>query len=672
MSYFGYKRGDKPRVNWGGLAEKFSQDLLAEKASRDQRKKAIADSQAKELAELDKQATTPSTSINSEIIKSSNDARQAYLTNVRLMRRGLIKPSAARAGQQRLADGYKMYNQYMTTWGEEYQKFVTDRADKATDFDDVIQNDQFKFGNVEQWGLVVDPNNMTLFMGEKDENGDVDMSKTVDMANIVNMNKDFNDAFDAITYYNNLGDKIVGVIETSELLKFSDYELNQIYENYYEMGDPQAFIDAVDAAKASGDYSAVQGIDELASDGSGLTDLGMAYYNLFKTIDASLGSVNDRDRTDVLTEIGYNIVEDGLVDLQTLQTDAKYNKDGSKDIYYYRDEQGLLQPYLSESQNREFEKDGLLRALAAKDFQIESQKVIKDSKSGGNGDNSPVSSFNSRNYILLAEMYRPGSTDVFNSAVSGIASNVKVDSGEIQIQGGNYVTGFKNNQQVSLPDLTGDPDFPDANDKFKSLSFGEKQSWLTALSAGSPGNLISTAQSSAPDKPGEWAILIKDFERELGGAIDLNNTSQGSTYKLATTAALDLSSYTNSYFEDEYSLNEIGQMQNAKSANSNYGGVATTLTSTLKGAAQEADKIASDGSLTPQEQQNARDLASQIRSLSITDGSGKTSFNDGLYIVKVNGIIGGYTTSGEITPTNHNMSDVYRKLEMAFQDILNN
>ena len=90
MSYFGYKRGDKPRVNWGGLAEKFSQDLLAEKASRDERKKAIADAQAKELAELDKQAVTPKTSVNSEIIRSSNDARQAYLTNVRLMRRGLI------------------------------------------------------------------------------------------------------------------------------------------------------------------------------------------------------------------------------------------------------------------------------------------------------------------------------------------------------------------------------------------------------------------------------------------------------------------------------------------------------------------------------------------------------------------------------------------------------
>tara|TARA_R110002020_G_scaffold62547_2_gene167237 strand:- start:1125 stop:3140 length:2016 start_codon:yes stop_codon:yes gene_type:complete len=671
MSYFGYKRGDKPRVNWGGLAEKFSQDLLAEKAARDQRKKSIADSQAKELAELDKQATTPSTSINTEIIKSSNDARQAYLTNVRLMRRGLIKPSAARAGQQRLADGYKMYNQYMTTWGEEYQKFVTDRADKATDFDDVIQNDQFKFGNVEQWGLVVDPNNMTLLMGNKDENGDVDMSKTVDMANIVNMNKDFNDAFDAITYYNNLGDKIVGVIETSELLKFSDYEMNQIYENYYEMGDPQAFIDAVDAAKESGDYSAVQGIDELASDGSGLTDLGMAYYNMFTTIDASLGAVNDRDRTDVLTEIGYNIVKDGEVDLQTLQTDAKYNKEGSKDIYYYRDEQNLLQPYLSESQNKAFEKDGLLRALAAKDFQIESQKVIKDA-SGGSGNNGPVSSFNSRNYILLAEMYRPGSTDVFNSAVSGIASNVKVDSGEIQIQDGNYVTGFKNNQQVSLPDLTGDPDFPDANDKFKSLSFGEKQSWLTALSAGSPGNLISPAQSSAPDKPGEWEILIRDFERELGGAIDLNNTNQGSTYKLATTAALDLTSYTNDYFEDEYSLNETGQMQNAKTARSGYGGVATTLTSTLKGAAQEVDKIASDGSLTPQEQQKARDLASQIRNLNIIDGSNGTSFNDDKYIVNVTGTIGGRTVAGQVTPTAHSMSEVYEALEMGVQDILNN
>tara|TARA_R100000654_G_scaffold73801_2_gene107129 strand:+ start:2001 stop:4004 length:2004 start_codon:yes stop_codon:yes gene_type:complete len=667
MSYFGYKRGDKPRVNWGGLAEKFSQDLLAEKAARDQRKKAIADSQAKELAELDKQATTPSTSINSEIIKSSNDARQAYLTNVRLMRRGLIKPSAARAGQQRLADGYKMYNQYMTTWGEEYQKFVTDRADISTDFDDVIQNDQFKFGNVEQWGLVVDPNNMTLFMGEKDENGDIDMSKTVDMANIVNMNKDFNDAFDAITYYNNLGDKIVGIIETSEKDKIGDADYLQIFEDYYAMGDPQAFIDAVDDAKVSGDYSAVQAMNPDASDGSGLTNYGLAYFNMFRTIKAGLGSINDRDRTDALTDIGYNIVDDGLVDLQTLQTDPKYNQDGSKDIYYYRDEQGLLQPYLSESQNKEFEKDGLLRALAAKDFQIETTKIVGRAGTRGNGSGS--TKFNSLNYIMTAQLYRPGGTDVWDNAASGIANKVGVSSGEISIQSGRSVSGFDQNQEATLPNLGAG----DQNELFKALPFEEKKSFLRQIAAGAPGDFISKAQNSSPQDDGQWRMVINDMVSEIdNGTIDLNNTSQAATYKLATTAELDLSSYTDSYFEDEFSLNQTGELGVAEQANSSYGSVASNLRTTLKGAAQEADKIASDGSLTPQQRQAANDLASNIRSINILDGSGGTSFNDGKYKVIVNGTVGTYSITGSITPTSHEMSEVYKGLERAFQDILNN
>ena len=665
MSYFGYKRGDKPRVNWGGLAEKFSQDLLAEKASRDQRKKAIADSQAKELAELDKQATTPSTSINSEIIKSSNDARQAYLTNVRLMRRGLIKPSAARAGQQRLADGYKMYNQYMTTWGEEYQKFVTDRADKATDFDDVIQNDQFKFGNVEQWGLVVDPNNMTLFMGEKDENGDVDMSKTVDMANIVNMNKDFNDAFDAITYYNNLGDKIVGVIETSELLKFSDYELNQIYENYYEMGDPQAFIDAVDAAKASGDYSAVQGIDELASDGSGLTDLGMAYYNLFKTIDASLGSVNDRDRTDVITEIGYNIVEDGLVDLQTLQTDAKYNKDGSKDIYYYRDEQGLLQPYLSESQNREFEKDGLLRALAAKDFQIESQKVIKDSKSGGGGGGGGNPQFNSSSFLNVAKMYRPIDDGTYNSAVGNVAGDVGVNAGEIQLSGGygssgqleNTITGFSNNVSISGVELT--------NEEFKALSFEDKKSMLGRIKTGSPDGYISPAQANWPGNKDEWEILIRDFENELGKTINLSNSTLGITYKLSEAEAFNFQTYSSSYFSSEYGMSdEATKLYNAKeSGNNNYGVLLSNINTKLNKMAEDAEDISKNGSLSASQRNAAEQLANEISSLTVKDAGG--------FKINVSGQIGNTMVQSHVSADGEELSILWDALERAFKDIEN-
>jgi hypothetical protein len=655
MSYFGYKRGDKPRVNWGGLAEKFSQDLLAEKASRDQRKKSIADAQAKELAELDKQAVTPETSVNGEIIRSSNDARQAYLTNVRLMRRGLIKPSTARAGQQRLADGYKMYNQYMTTWGEEYQKFVTDRTGTGSALDDFIQQDRFKFGNLEQWGLVVDPNNMNLLMGSKDKDGNIDMSKTVDMANIVNTNQDFHDEFDATEFNKNLGTEITGIIESSEVVEILGGEANvlQVYEDYYAMGDPSKFIDAVE----SEDFTKVQEMNaDAASDGA-LTNYGQAYYNIFKTINSALGAVNVRDRASALEQIGYELVDvSDDVDLETLQSDAKYNKEGSKEIYVYRDEQNLLQPYLSESQNRDFERDGLDRALAAKDFKISKQRIIRDrSDSGGGGGGN--AQFNSSNFLNIAQLYRPIDDGIYNSAAGNVAGDVGVNAGEIQLTGGNTITGFSNNVSISGVDLT--------NEEYRALSRDDKKSILGRIKTGSPDGYISTAQANWPGNEDEWDILLADFDRELGRTINLSNSTLGITYKLSEAEAFNFQTYSSSYFSSEYGMSdEATKLYNAKEAgNSNYGVLLSNINTKLEKMAEDAEDISRNGSLSASQRNAAEQLANEIGSLTVKDAGG--------FKINVSGKIGNTMVQSFVSADGESLDELWGALERAFKDIEN-
>jgi hypothetical protein len=654
MSYFGYKRGDRPRVNWGGLAEKFSQDLLAEKASRDQRKKAIADAQAKELAELDKQAITPETSVNGEIIRSSNDARQAYLTNVRLMRRGLIKPSTARAGQQRLADGYKMYNQYMTTWGEEYQKFVTDRTGTGSALDDFIQQDRFKFGNLEQWGLVVDPNNMNLLMGSKDKDGNIDMSRTVDMANIVNTNQDFHDEFDATEFNKNLGTEITGIIESSEVIEIlgGEAKVLQVYEDYYAMGNPSQFIDAVE----SGDFSKVAQMNADAASGGALTNYGQAYYNIFKTINSALGAVNVRDRASSLEQIGYELVDvSDDVDLETLQSDAKYNKDGSKEIYVYRDEQNLLQPYLSESQNRDFERDGLMRALAAKDFKISKQRIIRDSKSGDGGGGNPQ--FNSSNFLNIAQLYRPIDDGVYNSAAGNVAGDVGVNAGEIQLTGGNTITGFSNNVSISGVDLT--------NEEYRALPRDDKKSILERIKTGSPDGYVSTAQANWPGNEDEWDILLADFDRELGRTINLSNSTLGITYKLSESEAFNFQTYSSSYFSSEYSMaDEATKLNNAREArNNNYGVLLSNINTKLDKMAEDAEDISRNGSLSASQRNAAEQLANEIRAIRAKDAGG--------FKINVNGQIGNTMVQSFVSAEKESLSELWGALERAFKDIEN-
>lgn len=604
MSYFGYKRGDRPRVNWGGLAEKFSQDLLAEKASRDQRKKAIADAQAKELAELDKQAITPETSVNGEIIRSSNDARQAYLTNVRLMRRGLIKPSTARAGQQRLADGYKMYNQYMTTWGEEYKKFVTDRTGTGSALDDFIQQDRFKFGNLEQWGLVVDPNNMNLLMGSKDKDGNIDMSRTVDMANIVNTNQDFHDEFDATEFNKNLGSEITGIIESSEVIEIlgGEAKVLQVYEDYYAMGDPSKFIDAVE----SGDFTKVAEMNaDAASDGA-LTNYGQAYYNIFKTINSALGAVNVRDRASALEQIGYELVDvSDDVDLETLQSDAKYNKEGSKEIYVYRDEQNLLQPYLSESQNRDFERDGLDRALAAKDFKISKQRIIRD-RSDSDGSGSSTKDFAPAPWMNIIISRFPGNAASFRTSTSVIAGATDVNAGTVTIDSDGNINGLGS---TSPTDRAG---IPSTNAEWSSMNSAQKDDVIRVLTRQDINDYIGTTQSNLPQDPNEYKALRKAIDAGItDGSVNFGNTSPYSS-TLAEAAELNRSIYTSSNLRDESDIYELSeQLKNVKDLN-DLKGLISPIQNSLKKVSEMVGDLSKNTSISSSGRSDAKALQNEV------------------------------------------------------------
>jgi hypothetical protein len=495
---------------------------------------------------------------------------------------------------------------------------------------------------------------MNLLMGSKDKDGNIDMSRTVDMANIVNTNQDFHDEFDATEFNKNLGTEITGIIESSEVIEIlgGEAKVLQVYEDYYAMGNPSQFIDAVE----SGDFSKVAQMNADAASGGALTNYGQAYYNIFKTINSALGAVNVRDRASSLEQIGYELVDvSDDVDLETLQSDAKYNKDGSKEIYVYRDEQNLLQPYLSESQNRDFERDGLMRALAAKDFKISKQRIIRDPKSGDGGGGNPQ--FNSSNFLNIAQLYRPIDDGVYNSAAGNVAGDVGVNAGEIQLTGGNTITGFSNNVSISGVDLT--------NEEYRALPRDDKKSILERIKTGSPDGYVSTAQANWPGNEDEWDILLADFDRELGRTINLSNSTLGITYKLSESEAFNFQTYSSSYFSSEYSMaDEATKLNNAREArNNNYGVLLSNINTKLDKMAEDAEDISRNGSLSASQRNAAEQLANEIRAIRAKDAGG--------FKINVNGQIGNTMVQSFVSAEKESLSELWGALERAFKDIEN-
>jgi hypothetical protein len=296
-----------------------------------------------------------------------------------------------------------------------------------------------------------------------------------------------------------------------------------------------------------------------------------------------------------------------------------------------------------------------MRALAAKDFKISKQRIIRDSKSRDGGGGNPQ--FNSSNFLNIAQLYRPIDDGVYNSAAGNVAGDVGVNAGEIQLTGGNTITGFSNNVSISGVDLT--------NEEYRALPRDDKKSILERIKTGSPDGYVSTAQANWPGNEDEWDILLADFDRELGRTINLSNSTLGITYKLSESEAFNFQTYSSSYFSSEYSMaDEATKLNNAREArNNNYGVLLSNINTKLDKMAEDAEDISRNGSLSASQRNAAEQLANEIRAIRAKDAGG--------FKINVNGQIGNTMVQSFVSAEKESLSELWGALERAFKDIEN-
>lgn len=449
MSYYGYKRGTTPRVDYGALAQQFSLGLMQEKANRDQQKADIAKAQRKEYANLESKYLGPERSLNQDMINVTEQAKQAYLQSVRLMRRGLISPSDARVGQQRLTDSFKLFGQNFKTRAEEYEEMVVNR--EGTISDDVIQNEKFQFGDSRKWVPVVDGSdltNMRVVLAKRDENGNPIPGTAIDMAWMNNLGKDKHDAFDIAEAAGKIGElssTIKSVEEMTGIQVTGGAQVVITSEDYYKVGtDVNAFFDAYESALKNepGGFEALQEISPDFSNGTNsLSTEAIAYYTMYKAIEGKFTEYDDRDVSHILANIsGLNYtanmdVFDSREEAQaaydemakTDETQAEIAKleaeieekrqasraapflgagvdilqkrlDGLRDgsimlqdalvteIQYYYDDKGDVQPLITDDMKDIAKIDFIQRAQGTKNWVQSGTKFIRPSSRGGSSN----------------------------------------------------------------------------------------------------------------------------------------------------------------------------------------------------------------------------------------------------------------------------------------------
>jgi hypothetical protein len=254
-------------------------------------------------------------------------------------------------------------------------------------------------------------------------------------------------------------------------------------------------------------------------------------------------------------------------------------------------------------------------------------------------------------------LYRPIDDGVYNSAAGNVAGDVGVNAGEIQLTGGNTITGFSNNVSISGVDLT--------NEEYRALPRDDKKSILERIKTGSPDGYVSTAQANWPGNEDEWDILLADFDRELGRTINLSNSTLGITYKLSESEAFNFQTYSSSYFSSEYSMaDEATKLNNAREArNNNYGVLLSNINTKLDKMAEDAEDISRNGSLSASQRNAAEQLANEIRAIRAKDAGG--------FKINVNGQIGNTMVQSFVSAEKESLSELWGALERAFKDIEN-
>lgn len=486
MSYYGYKRGTTPRVDYGALAQQFSLGLMQEKANRDQQKADIAKAQRKEYANLESKYLGPERSLNQDMINVTEQAKQAYLQSVRLMRRGLISPSNARVGQQRLTDSFKLFGQNFKMRAEEYEEMVVNREGSISD--DVIQNEKFQFGDSRKWVPVVDGSdltNMRVVLAKRDENGNPIPGTAIDMAWMNNLGKDKHDAFDIAEAAGEIGDlssTIESIKESTAIQVTGGAQVVITSEDYYKVGtDVNAFFDAYESALKNepGGFAALEEISPDFSNGAdSLTTEAIAYYTMYKAIEGKFTEYDDRDVSHILANISglnytanmdvfdsrdeaqaaYDEMAETAAEIENLEAEIEEKRQASRaapflgagidilqkrldglregnimlqdglvtEIQYYYDDKGDVQPLITDEMKDIAKIDFIQRTQGTKNWVQSGTKFIRPS--GGNSNRSNQISTNIPMFKHWVNAYFGINQNLVETGLIGLGTNLNVNT----------------------------------------------------------------------------------------------------------------------------------------------------------------------------------------------------------------------------------------------------
>lgn len=122
-TYYKFKERDKQeRIDWGGIAKEFSDDIQAERQRRTQLKSEHTAQEAKMQAELSQYDAMSNETLNETALKASQEAKKYIKSRYDAMRRGEISPDDWALAQQSISDDFTNFKSVAQGLDKAYQE----------------------------------------------------------------------------------------------------------------------------------------------------------------------------------------------------------------------------------------------------------------------------------------------------------------------------------------------------------------------------------------------------------------------------------------------------------------------------------------------------------------------------------------------------------------------
>lgn len=240
-TFYGYQdRRGANQVNWEGLATNAADSLKAIAADRQNKKQELDEVNRSLITAANDVEMGQNQTFNQFALDGSNQTKEFLLMQNKLLKKGLLNPNDYSKSMQTVKDDWGALSKSVKKFNEVYDEAFKRLNDGTMAAEEAFKKENlFKFGNVQDKGIFVNPVDGRLYIAEKDAKGRLitDPEKLVNVAGINDMMNEKVEKFDVITNVNKGVAKmaeIVKVLRKNNVLTLKDARQNPMYKKAKE------------------------------------------------------------------------------------------------------------------------------------------------------------------------------------------------------------------------------------------------------------------------------------------------------------------------------------------------------------------------------------------------------------------------------------------------------